>query len=448
MSHLTEFVQGPDSGHLGKGIQEGATALTGGIEAWQGYYQSARPTKGKIMINVDLSATTFYESGPLIMLVTKLLSRRTPDDLRRGIAGKERVKIERSLKNLKIKVTHRGESVSRRRFKVSKVTETPAYRTIFDMGDGSTTNVADYFERTYGKRLSYPNLPCVVVSRNNYLPLEVCEVIKEQRYIRKLDEKQTADMIRFTCQSPHIRANKIRQGVEILNYRGNEYLQQFGVTVSNDMAVSIPNKTPPIMYSNPQGDVEASLKKAWLRAGNAAKAQPQLILCILPNTGVLLYAEIKRVTDTIIGVPSQCIQGRHMMQAKKQYCANVCLKLNIKLGGMNVYINPAQIPFVSDRPTILMGADISHPSPGNSASPSISAVCASLDAKASRYSTTIRIQTGHAEIIADLASMVKELLKNFYQTCGRKPERILFYRDGVSEGQFVHVMNEEIKAVR
>src|SRR5205814_9471442 len=34
-----------------------------------------------------------------------------------------------------------------------------------------------------------------------------------------------------------------------------------------------------------------------------------------------------------------CVQGRHMFQAKKQYCANVCLKMNVKLGGINSFIN-------------------------------------------------------------------------------------------------------------
>ena|SRR5581483_1125441 len=71
-----------------------------------------------------------------------------------------------------------------------------------------------------------------------------------------------------------------------------------------------------------------------------------------------------------------------------------------------------------------------------------------MDARAFRYSASIRIQESRVEIIADLANMVKELLKTFYQTCGRKPERILFYRDGVSESQFQHVVREEITAVK
>jgi hypothetical protein len=71
-----------------------------------------------------------------------------------------------------------------------------------------------------------------------------------------------------------------------------------------------------------------------------------------------------------------------------------------------------------------------------------------MDARASRYAASIRVQARRTEIIADLANMVKELLKTFYQTCGRKPNRILFYRDGVSESQFVNVLQNEINAVR
>ena len=41
------------------------------------------------------------------------------------------------------------------------------------------------------------------------------------------------------------------------------------------------------------------------------------------------------------------------------------------------------------------------------------------------------------EIITDMKTMVKDMMRAFYHTNhGVKPEHILFYRDGVSEGQF------------
>jgi hypothetical protein len=46
-------------------------------------------------------------------------------------------------------------------------------------------------------------------------------------------------MIKFTCQSPYDRANKIRQGMDLLSYRTNEYFKQFGLTIGSDMIVVI-----------------------------------------------------------------------------------------------------------------------------------------------------------------------------------------------------------------
>jgi hypothetical protein len=85
---------------------------------------------------------------------------------------------------------------------------------------------------------------------------------------------------------------------------------------------------------------------------------------------------------------------------------------------------------------------------GEANCPSVAALCGSMDSRASRYSASIRFQPGRTDIIANLGSMTKEILKTFYQSCGRKPERILFYRDGVSEGQFSEVLKEEVDALR
>jgi hypothetical protein len=50
---------------------------------------------------------------------------------------------------------------------------------------------------------------------------------------------------------------------------------------------------------------------------------------------------------------------------------------------------------------------------------SITALCGSMDARDPRYAAIIRVQAGRYEIIADLANMVKDLLKTFYQACGK-----------------------------
>ena len=62
-----------------------------------------------------------------------------------------------------------------------------------------------------------------------------------------------------------------------------------------------------------------------------------------------------------------------------------------------------------------------------------------MDAHPSRYSATVRVQSHRQEIIAELAAMVREMLIDFYKSTRFKPYRIIFYRDGVSEGQFQQV---------
>jgi eukaryotic translation initiation factor 2C len=72
----------------------------------------------------------------------------------------------------------------------------------------------------------------------------------------------------------------------------------------------------------------------------------------------------------------------------------------------------------------------------------------SMDAQCSRFGSALRVQETRQEIIQDLAGMMVELLRQFHTSTGTKPSRILFYRDGVSEGQFQTVRNVEVNAIR
>ena len=50
--------------------------------------------------------------------------------------------------------------------------------------------------------------------------------------------------------------------------------------------------------------------------------------------------------------------------------------------------------------------------------------------------------------VQDMKGVIKELLMEFYQCNSKmKPERLVFYRDGVSEGQFEAVQRLEIPQV-
>ncbi|KAF7068384.1 hypothetical protein CFC21_074156 [Triticum aestivum] len=193
--------------------------------------------------------------------------------------------------------------------------------------------------------------------------------------------------------------------------------------------------------------------------------QLQLLIVILPEVSGS-YGKIKKVCETDLGIVSQCCLPRHAARPNKQYLENVALKINVKVGGRNTVLERAfvrnGIPFVSEVPTIIFGADVTHPPPGEDSASSIAAVVASMDwPEITKYRGLVSAQPHRQEIIEDLFSvtkdpkrgnvnggMIRELLIAFRRKTGRRPERILFYRDGVSEGQFSHVPRHEMDAIR
>ena len=97
---------------------------------------------------------------------------------------------------------------------------------------------------------------------------------------------------------------------------------------------------------------------------------------------------------------------------------------------------------------IFLGADVTHPGTGDKSNPSIAAVVGSKDSHPTLYNAEVRVQKHSQEIIQELQEMVKILLKKFRASSGAIPERIIFYRDGVSEGQFRDVLIYELSAIQ
>ncbi|KAG9147437.1 hypothetical protein Leryth_020420 [Lithospermum erythrorhizon] len=194
------------------------------------------------------------------------------------------------------------------------------------------------------------------------------------------------------------------------------------------------------------------------------KKELDLLIVILPDNNGSLYGNLKRICETELGVVSQCCLTKHVFRMSKQYLANVALKINVKVGGRNTVLRDAlsyRMPIVGEKPTIIFGADVTHPHPGEDSSPSIAAVVASQDwPEVTKYAGLVSAQAHRQELIQDLyktwetekgpmtGGMIKELLVSFRRTTGHKPERIIFYRDGVSEGQFYQVLLFELDAIR
>ena len=139
--------------------------IGGGIELWRGYFQSLRPAIGRMLINVDISTGHMYKPGPLIDLalahLNPLLNR--PDALapRRGFPERERMRLQRFIKGLKITTSHGRQGLRRR--VVNKLSKEGATDLTFELDNGQQTTVADYFNGVLGGPLRYPEIICVEV---------------------------------------------------------------------------------------------------------------------------------------------------------------------------------------------------------------------------------------------------------------------------------------------
>lgn len=58
-------------------------------------------------------------------------------------------------------------------------------------------------------------------------------------------------------------------------------------------------------------------------------------------------AEVKRVGDTVLGMATQCVQAKNVNKTSPQTLSNLCLKINVKLGGINSILVPSIRPKVN-----------------------------------------------------------------------------------------------------
>ncbi|RGB41225.1 Piwi domain-containing protein, partial [Rhizophagus diaphanus] len=172
-----------------------------------------------------------------------------------------------------------------------------------------------------------------------------------------------------------------------------------------------------------------------------------------------LYETIKRVMDTEIGCLSQCVSVDSRKNFRSpQYCANLAMKINLKLGGVNSILPEDKLRLPSGEEVLFLGADVTHPKDKNGKS--ICAVVGSLDNQAGRFITKYQDQerSGKEEIL-EIDKLIKEILREYCDYQKRRsrvknnevitlPPCIIMYRDGVSESQFERVLRWELPKIK
>lgn len=188
--------------------------------------------------------------------------------------------------------------------------------------------------------------------------------------------------------------------------------------------------------------------------GSAKQRNLELLFIVLPEKNKEVYARIKFCGDVKWGIHTICcVVGKIDKQDRspgisKQYLGNVALKFNQKLGGINQQLSPGRLDVIEKGETMVIGIDVTHPSPGSQrGAPSIAGMVASVDRYCGQWPASLRAQQSAKEMVTDIKEMVIERIRVWELRNRAKPKNILIYRDGVSEGQYEQVLDQEGKQV-
>ena len=118
-----------------------------------------------------------------------------------------------------------------------------------------------------------------------------------------------------------------------------------------------------------------------------------MILVINLGKNSPIYNALKYEGDVLQKISTQMIQQKNVTNIKPATLHNILLKINSKLGGTNQTLHSSNTPHILAQPVMIMGADVTHAPPHQKGiKPSIAAVVALMDPKASQYECEIRIQ--------------------------------------------------------
>ncbi|KAB5590426.1 Argonaute-like protein [Ceratobasidium theobromae] len=227
--------------------------IGGGIELWRGCFQSIRAGLRSMLLNVDISPGAMYARGPMIAVCLEILHRGSPNALvpGQGLTDRDRMKLQRFLANVRFVTTHkeRNGQVSSKPKVLKNITSRGANDLKFTNHDGNEISVAQYFQ-SLGTDLQYPNLICIETSSGAAYPIEVCSIIPGQLIRRQIPPEQVLSVLEFSTkvqfafyiliykytelalQKPDKRLNSIVAGHQVFQYGQSEYVNQFGMSVS------------------------------------------------------------------------------------------------------------------------------------------------------------------------------------------------------------------------
>ncbi|KAM0676242.1 hypothetical protein GVAV_000205 [Gurleya vavrai] len=498
--------------------------LTEKLVVYTGIYQTVKITQNGLFCNADLVFTVMYDSMLITELLEEILRSNLPYNYNKNISLAELISInndpakiyqnlESFIKKIKIRTVHTQKNYS---FKIIGLSTESADKLKFEF-EGKMISVADFFEQKYTK-LNHPYLPCLVKlnkdKKHCFYPMETCKIEANQRYLKKLNEKETSLMVKIAAKQPTDRFRILNEKIQELQLTKNAVLDKFKIKIDNDYLICRGRVLDPpnIHYGALQPYPIVPNRGSWQMKGVSAieprtinnwifcflnnanfnrnetkenigkfidfarsyglilnpnyrmecvttpneyaklinDKKPEFVMFILSGNRNEVYEQVKKISETNqFKIVTQCIYILNLRKfTDPSFCANIMIKINVKMKGKNWKISGNGIETLKKNSTIILGADVSHPGVGDLENPSIAALVASMDSDLQSYSTNISFQERRQEKLNDLKSNIKIMFIKYRTKNKILPERLIFFRDGLGDNQFKSIYEEEIKDIK
>ncbi|XP_071338262.1 piwi-like protein 2 isoform X2 [Trachinotus anak] len=164
----------------------------------------------------------------------------------------------------------------------------------------------------------------------------------------------------------------------------------------------------------------------------------QLVVCIMVGNRDDLYSAIKKLCCVKSPIPSQAINVRTISQQQKlkSVAQKILLQINSKLGGE---LWTVTVPL---KHLMVVGVDVHHDT--SKAHQSVMGFVASVNSSLTRWYSRVTFQTPTEELINGFRVCLLAALQKYYEVNHNLPEKIVVYRDGVSDSQLKMVEQYEI----
>ncbi|XP_058406544.1 piwi-like protein 2 isoform X2 [Diceros bicornis minor] len=411
------------------------------LQIWPGYAASIRRTDGGLFLLADVSHKVIRNDSVLDVMHAMYQQNKEnfQDECTKHLVGN-------------IVITR----YNNRTYRIDDVDWNKTPKDSFTMSDGKEMTFLEYYSKNYGITIKEEDQPLLIHrpserqnDRGMLLKGEIL-LLPELSFMTGIPEKMKKDFraMKDLTQQINLSPKQHHNALECLlqriskNETASKELTRWGLCLQKDVH-KIEGRVLPMERINLRNtSFVTSQELNWIkevtRDLSILTGKIQMVVCIIMGTREDLYGAIKKLCCVQAPVPSQVINVRTIGQPARlrSVAQKILLQINCKLGGE---LWGVDIPL---KQLMVIGMDVYHdPSRGMR---SVVGFVASINLTLTKWYSRVVFQMPHQEIVDSLKLCLVGSLKKFYEVNHCLPEKIVVYRDGVSDGQLKTVANYEI----